>query len=137
MEWTIVVPQKPISRARRDKFLMKAACSASAKRRFPFTAEMLKMQPDNSRIVQISRKVLACGLSLSAHVKDFTSNARRETIDPGRIPRSVASRCPSECYSPRLGTIENEHVARCDDHTNKQLLFGRHGRLCMSVASNL
>jgi hypothetical protein len=89
---TVVAPDKPITRTRSNKFLMKAVCSTSTKPWPAFTIEVLEMQPDNPRIVEISYKVFGRSWPLSAHAESCTSDVGQKTVDPSGIEGSFTVR---------------------------------------------
>lgn len=89
---TVVAPDKPITRTRSNKFLMKAVCRTSAKPWPTFTIKVLEMQPDNPRVVEISYKVFGRSWRRSAHAKSCTSDGGRKTVDPSGIEGSFTVR---------------------------------------------
>ena len=89
---TVVAPDKPITRTRSNKFLVEAVCRTSTKPLPAFTIEVLEMQPDKPRIVEISYKVFGRSWPLSAHAESCTSDVGRQTVDPSGIERSFTVR---------------------------------------------
>lgn len=74
----------------RDVFLVEAI-SSSAKRYLLITVQVFKVQLDQTRIVEIRRKVMTGIRWMSAHPDHRIPDLGRQTIDMFRIPGRVVS----------------------------------------------
>jgi hypothetical protein len=77
---TIVASGKSVARPQKHKLFVKAA-GAVVIHLWPFAVEMLKMQFDAARLVEIGREVMRSAGGARAHMKDRILDFRRKKSD--------------------------------------------------------